>query len=387
MDVHQLTIAIVFAILASYVINAACNSFDDASEYLGRNLPDGIKGATINAIGSSLPELLTTFFLLFVYHDRDGFSAGVATCAGSAVFNLAVIPAICILAVVGLRRRAHDDRVQAIMIRRRTIVRDGAFFLMSEFVLIGFLGNDSLKWWMGGLLFAIYILYMGNIIAEIMTMKRRGEATRDIEYTPPQVSNVGVKGVRSLLVAITRFDFNVLVFRGKALNTKRAWIILGLATGVIAAACHILATAVMDSAEAMRIAPYFTAVILGAAATSVPDLVLSLKDAKRGKYDDAISNAVGSNIFDITVALGLPLMIYAALYGDVSLHVEGSGQAQVQDLRITLVAITLMVLTIFLWGRALDRRKAVLLLATYALWIAYIVASALEWSVLERLFS
>ena len=54
----------------------------------------------------------------------------------------------------------------------------------------------------------------------------------------------------------------------------------------------------------------FVAVILASAATSVPDTVISVRDAKQGNYNDAISNALGSNIFDICFALGLPLFLF-----------------------------------------------------------------------------
>ena len=37
-------------------------SFERASSYLGRNMAPGVQGATINAIGSSIPELLTAIF-------------------------------------------------------------------------------------------------------------------------------------------------------------------------------------------------------------------------------------------------------------------------------------------------------------------------------------
>ena len=57
------TLVIVFACI---VIARASDGFEAAADYLGRNLNEGIKGATINAIGSSLPELLTTFFFLVV---------------------------------------------------------------------------------------------------------------------------------------------------------------------------------------------------------------------------------------------------------------------------------------------------------------------------------
>ena len=51
--------------LSTYLIWKASESFDIASSYLTRNLNEGIKGPTINAIASSLPELLISFFFLF----------------------------------------------------------------------------------------------------------------------------------------------------------------------------------------------------------------------------------------------------------------------------------------------------------------------------------
>ena len=44
----------------------------------------------------------------------------------------------------------------------------------------------------------------------------------------------------------------------------------------------------------------------------------------KGDYDDAVSNAVGSNIFDICVALGLPLL--ATLYTGADIALK-SGKA------------------------------------------------------------
>ena len=81
--------SLVVIALMSIVIMYACNSFEVAADYLGRKMKPGVKGVTINAIGSSLPELFTTALLLFgplfapeFFGDRaDGFSAGIATCA------------------------------------------------------------------------------------------------------------------------------------------------------------------------------------------------------------------------------------------------------------------------------------------------------------------
>ena len=43
-----------------------------------------------------------------------------------------------------------------------------------------------------------------------------------------------------------------------------------------------------------------------AAGTSVPDAIGSLLVARDGQGDMAVSNAIGSNVFDILLGLGLP---------------------------------------------------------------------------------
>ena len=55
-------IPIILIIITSIIIWKSSDGFDVASSYLGRNLSNGVKGATINAISSSMPELLTTIF-------------------------------------------------------------------------------------------------------------------------------------------------------------------------------------------------------------------------------------------------------------------------------------------------------------------------------------
>ena len=85
-------IPLVLVLISSLIIWRASDAFETASDYLGRNLSDGVKGATINAIASSMPELFTSMFFLFVLRDVDGFSGGIGTTAGSAIFNSMIIP-------------------------------------------------------------------------------------------------------------------------------------------------------------------------------------------------------------------------------------------------------------------------------------------------------
>ena len=53
-------IPVAFIILSSYIIWKSTESFAISADFLGRNMSSGVKGATINAIASSMPEFLTT---------------------------------------------------------------------------------------------------------------------------------------------------------------------------------------------------------------------------------------------------------------------------------------------------------------------------------------
>ncbi len=366
----------------SLVIWRGCDSFEEASSHLGRNMPPGVRGATINAVGSSLPELLTTLILLFVFIDEDGYSGGIATCAGSAVFNAVIIPALCILAVLffGVVRNGKRIRVSAIEVGRGTVLRDGLFFIAAELVLIALLSSAVMTWWMGALLMSVYLVYFSYLMLQFRRGRRRGASVAESVDDGGGRHTGGDDEPRAIGRALLALDFNRLLFGGRALNTGRAWAVLGASVSVVGAACYGLSFAVVEAAHALDVPLYFTTVILAAAATSVPDTALSIKDARAGQYDDAVSNALGSNIFDITVALGLPLMLYGLIHGDVHLASASGSSADVQILRIVLLIVTGAVMLIFLLGRRMGRIKAILLLGLFGLWTLFIVGRAAGWA-------
>ncbi len=369
----EFLLALLIIAFSSIVIMFTCDSFDGAASYLGRNMAPGVRGATINAIGSSMPELMTAAFLLFLYHDQDGFAAGIATTAGSAIFNAVIIPAVCIFAVryggvITVGMAGARKKVRSIEISKPSVLRDGFFLLAAEAALILFLGGTSMAWWMGLTLMGVYGVYFlflmrgfnHNNDEEVGDSDDSGDSDDAEEREPLR------------LRALMTFDFKQLLFGNGDYNKGSAWVVLALATLVLAVACYAVAEGVMISAAALNVPPYFTALILAAAATSVPDTVLSVKDAMRGDYDDAIGNAIGSNTFDITVALGLPLTVYALMYGDVMVM---SADAT-QSLRIVLFGVTFVVLSAFLLPRRITVTTAWLLFAIYLAWMGFVIYGA-----------
>lgn len=79
-------VALAIMIMACIFIAKACDGFEVAADYLGRNLNDGVKGMSINAIAGSIPEFMTTvFFLSFADSSTLGinFAASTGGDAGS----------------------------------------------------------------------------------------------------------------------------------------------------------------------------------------------------------------------------------------------------------------------------------------------------------------
>ncbi|WP_419534574.1 sodium:calcium antiporter [Endozoicomonas sp.] len=346
-----------FAILifVSVVIKYACDTFEQSAVYLGRNMSEGVKGGLINAVGSSLPEMLTTFSLLFFLHDEAGFAAGVSVTVGSAVFNAIVIPLTCILAVrfYGVRGQS----VKSFTISKTALKRDGFWLLLGEVVLIFMLIKFNLfHWWMGA---ALIIVYLGYLVHMLKSGSHDGED--DYEFESLESSNI--------LAALIKFDFNKVFFNDKPLSKFSAWINLFFATLIIAIACHFLSLSVVGIADGLNIPVYLSALVFAAAATSVPDTFLSIKDAVKGQYDDAVSNAFGSNTFDITVALGLPLLVYGLIYGTVPMP-EGT---DIAVLRVLLVVITLAVLLMFYIPKKVTGYTASGLAALFAVWVGYLI--------------
>jgi len=75
----------------------------------------------------------------------------------------------------------------------------------------------------------------------------------------------------------------------------------------------------------LRIPVAVSAVTLLAGGTSVPDLLSSYVVARNGQGDMAVSSSIGSNIFDVTVGLPLPWLLYCIAKGkSFSLGPSGS---------------------------------------------------------------
>ncbi len=358
---------IALAVFSSWLIAKSCDGFEAAADYLGRNMTEGTKGATINAVGSSMPELWVTFIYLFLFRDTTGFAGGIGTTAGSAVFNAMVIPAFVILAVL-IR---HRDTV--IQVSKAVVLRDGLTLIFAEFILIVTLG-DTLHWYHGFLFMMIYIVYACYMIIRHKMNNNNGNGSPSEKVEEDDTDEDTEEFTGSKLMALLKVDLTNAVVGNDELNSSNASILLATATFYIAMACWILVYACEHIGISMGIHGYFVAVILAAAASSVPDTILSIKDANKGNYDDAVSNALGSNIFDICFALGAPLFLYTLMFGPIVMSPEIT--EHIVELRILLLILTAITFFIFLGFKKMTKTMAYLLLFMYILFVLYVAGRA-----------
>uniref|UniRef100_A0A182JMG5 Sodium/calcium exchanger membrane region domain-containing protein n=1 Tax=Anopheles atroparvus TaxID=41427 RepID=A0A182JMG5_ANOAO len=112
-----------------------------------------------------------------------------------------------------------------------------------------------------------------------------------------------------------------------------------------------------------------------AAGVSVPDALSSIAVIKEGYGDMAVSNAVGSNVFDILICLGLPWFIQTAIIKPGS-HVNVISKGLTYSTLSLLSTVMFLLFATHLNGWKLDKRLGIVLMFWYLLFIT--IASLYE---------
>jgi len=360
-----LILPLLLIFLCGYVIWRAGDTFLEGSNYIGRNLRDGVKGATINAVASSMPELFIALFFLFFLKDVVGFSGGLGTSFGSVLFNSLIIPSVAVLGVLSKSKK------QSVLVSRKIIIRDGLWLLLVEFVLIYFIQQGVISWVESLVLVVIYALY-------VMYLFKTMKGGHEIDYE----ELFSDKDKISFLSAFIILDLKRIIIGNQKLNTNKAWLVFVVSSLIIGFVCYFLVIACewlgsetysvywFGELQGLGIPLLFVAVVFAAIGSSFPDTIISYKDAQKGNYDDAISNAYGSNIFNLCVALGLPLFFFTFIYGPIKLTPDIIGL--ISNLSWWFFGLTFF--SIFLYTRpgGVTRNQAYVLILSYVVFILFI---------------
>lgn len=146
-------------------------------------------------------------------------------------------------------------------------------------------------------------------------------------------------------------------------NIWIAIIILILSIVLISLSSNIIVDNAIKIAKSLHISEKLitmTAIVIG---TSLPEMFMTISSARKGEFDMAIGNIIGTNIFNICIVLGLPVTIY----GDISLSNFSI---------IDIVAVFLTSLDLYLFARSertISKLEGFIMLLIFAVYYVSII--------------
>ena len=316
-----------FALVIVFLIIGFADFFVEGSSSVAKRLhvPSIIIGLTIVAMGTSLPETAVSVSASITGNNE----LAVSNVVGSNIFNLMVVIGVCAM-------------IATVNVAKETIKRDIPFSLICAglLLLLGILGfGDKSGMTLGhfdGVIFigafAGYILYMIKIALKASKEGKKieieGGSDEDIKLIPVPLSILFIIG-GAIAIAIGG-DMTVDAASRIASDLGMSQTLIGL-----------------------------TIVSIG---TSLPELVTSIVAARKNEVDMALGNAIGSNVFNILMVLGI-----ASAISPISIITEN-----IIDLCV------LIVFTICVWIFAGTRKKigrieGFSMVALYVIYAVYII--------------
>lgn len=116
-------------------------------------------------------------------------------------------------------------------------------------------------------------------------------------------------------------------------------------------------------ASTLGVSEKMIALTIVALGTSLPELVTSIVATKKGSYDIAIGNVVGSNIFNIGIVLGVPVTLFGG-FNNYSINVV--------DLMALLTATILLLLCAFT-GYKIEKKEGILFILVFIIYYSYVI--------------
>lgn len=285
-------------------------------------IPPLIIGLTIVAIGTSMPEI--TVSTTAALHGNTELALG--NVVGSNIFN--------VLLILGIAAIILPLSVHLSLIRQEVPVMVGLSLLLALLILDG-----SLSRFDAGIMLTLGVIYLVTLLVQA---RRAALAGQTVAADVPD--NTGW---------LARIPAPLLIMLG----------FMGLVGGA-----QLLVTGASAIALSLGISELVVGLTVVAIGTSLPEVAASVAAALRGQRDMAIGNAVGSNIFNLALCLGL-----AGLVSPTGL--EAPVQLITFDARV-MVVVAVVLMPLIITDFVLSRAEGLLLLTWAVVYVVWTVLTA-----------
>ena len=260
--------------ISLFILIKAADYFTEGAEKIGLafKISPFIIGVTIISIGTSLPELATSIIAII----KGQTEIVAANAIGSNIAN--------ILLIIGFSAIVAGKLV----VKRSLIDTDLPLLAAATALIIVVLWDRQITWGEGIVALLGYIVYAAYTIKGDKEEKSKPDGImpgEDIPATREQRHHHRKKHQELDLKLIA-----VLIFSALFIYFGADWTIKSITE--IAIIIGIPSSMIVMSAMAVG--------------TSLPELVVSIGAARKGKFEIALGNIFGSNIFNILVVIGIP---------------------------------------------------------------------------------
>lgn len=313
------------AVASTAVIWTASSYLESAAEHLSSyyGLPLIVQGAIVAAVGSSFPELSSTVLSTLLHGE---FDLGVGAIVGSAIFNILVIPGIA--GLVG-------DTVQS---SRDLVYKEAQFYMLSVAVLL--------------ITFSFAVIYY-----PVPDGALTGTVTRPLALIP-----VAVYGLYLFIQYQDTKDHDAAP--AEEMNIVKQWAALIASLILIVIGVEGLVRAALGFGELFGTPSFLWGVTVIAAGTSLPDAFVSIRAAKGDKGVTSLANVLGSNVFDLLIAIPAGVLIAGAATINFAAAVP---------MMAALVLATIVLFAVLRTDLTLSRTESYLLILLYAVFLAWML--------------
>jgi len=314
-------------VVSIYIIWKGSDMLDRYAEQIStyHKLPPIIHGSIIVAVGSSFPELSSTIISTLVHGE---FNLGLSAVVGSAVFNILAIPA--------LSRLFSKHPLKA---DKELVFKDAQFYLIAVVVTL--------------ITFSFAIIYFPLDLTQ-----HTGYYTRGLVLIPFGTYLIYLF-LQFLEVQETITDKSKS--RG---NPYKMWVMLILSLLFITGGVEGLIQVCLFLGDEFNTPTFIWGLTIMAVVTSLPDALVSIRLARANKGVVSLSNVLGSNIFDLLIALPAGILIAGNTIIDFSLAVP---------LMAGLTAATLLLFVFMRYKLDVNKTEAWILLLAYISFIAWAI--------------
>lgn len=146
-------------------------------------------------------------------------------------------------------------------------------------------------------------------------------------------------------------------------NSILAIILLVISLIYIAYSSDVIVTCAKNIAYELHISEKIITMFIVVIGTSLPEMITTVTSARKGEYDMAIGNIIGTNIFNVCIVLGLPILIY----GDIDL--TGFGLVD-----IGMVLLSSILLFIFASSeKTISKKEASIMLLLFVIYYVFLL--------------